>query len=122
MGLFYYPMAIVFYLIGAIIGYHFFNYASKKSSKPIQIISLVVFSSYILAKSIVPQELHISNYLIETIVYTIAAFSLWNILDIFIEQIKPRANIFLHLIIDLLSIPLSARAAATIDEMATGTI
>ncbi len=90
-NLFYYPMAIVFYLIGAIIGYHFFNYASKKSSKPLQIISLVVFSSYILAKNIVPQEIHISNYLIETIVYTIAAFSLWNILDIFIERIKPRA-------------------------------
>ena len=90
-NLFYYPMAIVFYLIGAIIGYHFFNYASKKSSKPLQIISLVVFSSYILAKNIVPQEIHISNYLIETIAYTIAAFSLWNILVIFIERFKPRA-------------------------------
>ena len=89
--LFYYPMAIVFYLIGAIIGYHFFDYASKKSSRPMQIISLLVFSSYILAKSIVPQELHISYYLIETIANSIAAFSLWNILDIFIEPIKPRA-------------------------------
>ena len=91
MDLFYYPMSIVFYLIGAIIGYHFFDYASQKSTKPMQIISIVLFSAYILAKSIVPQELHISNYLIETIVYTIAAFSLWNIIDIFIEKIKPRA-------------------------------
>ena len=89
--LFYYPTSIVFYLTGAIIGYHFFDYASQKSSKPIQIISTVVFLSYILAKNIVPRELHISNYLIETIVYTIAAFSLWNIMDIFIEKIKPRA-------------------------------
>ena len=56
-----------------------------------QIVSIVLLSAYILCKNIVPKELHISNYLIETIVYTIAAFSLWNILDIFIERIKPRA-------------------------------
>lgn len=91
MDLFYYPMSIVFYLIGAIIGYHFFDFISQKSSKPLQIISLAFFSIYILAKNIVPQDLHIRNYLTETIVYTIAAFSLWNIVDIFIERIKPRA-------------------------------
>ena len=89
--LFYYPMSIVFYLSGAIIGYHFFDYASRKSSKPIQIASIALLSAYILAKNIVPQQLHISNYLIETITYTIAAFALWSIVDIFIEQIKPRA-------------------------------
>ncbi len=91
MDLFYYPMSVVFYLTGAVIGYHFFDYACKKSSKPMQITSIVVLSAYILAKNIVPRELHISNYLIETIVYTIAAFALWNIVDIFIERIKPRA-------------------------------
>lgn len=89
--LFYYPMSIVFYLIGAIIGYHYFDYISRKSSKATQITSIVLLSAYILAKNIVPQELHITNYLIETIVYTIAAFTLWNIVDIFIERIKPRA-------------------------------
>lgn len=91
INLFYYPMSIVFYLIGAIVGYHFFSFISKKSSKPIRIASVVLLSVYILAKNIVPQRLHISNYLIETIVYTIASFSLWNIIDIFIERIKPRA-------------------------------
>ena len=91
MNLFYYPMSIVFYLIGAIIGYHFFDHACQKSSKSIQIISAVILSAYILAKNIVPQEQHISNYLIETIVYTIAAFALWNVTDMFIEHIKPRA-------------------------------
>ena len=91
INLFYYPTSIVFFLIGAIIGYHFFGYVSQKTSKPIHFISLVLFLLYIFSKNIVPQELHISNYLIEIIVYTIAAFSLWNILDIFIERIKPRA-------------------------------
>ena len=91
MGLFYYPMAIVFYLMGGIIGYHFFDLASKKSSKPMQIASLVFLVAYIVAKNIVPQEIHINNYLTQTVVYTLAAFSLWNIVDMFIERIKPRA-------------------------------
>ena len=91
MDVFYYPMAIVFYLIGAIIGYHFFGFASQKSSKPLQIASVLFLAAYILAKNIAPQEIHIDNYLTQTIVYTLAAFSLWNIADIFIERIKPRA-------------------------------
>ena len=91
MNIFYYPMAIVFYLMGAIIGYHFFDFASQKSSKPMQIASFIFLLAYILAKNIVPQNLHIDNYLTQTIVYTLAAFSLWNVVDVFIEQIKPRA-------------------------------
>ena len=91
MNIFYYPMAIVFYLMGAIIGYHFFDFASQKSSKPLQIASFIFLLAYILAKNIVPQNLHIDNYLTQTIVYTLAAFSLWNVVDVFIEQIKPRA-------------------------------
>lgn len=91
MNLFYYPMAIVFYLTGAVIGYHYFDFISAKSSKPVQFASVAVLSAYIIAKNIVPQELHIKNYLTETIVYTVAAFALWNIVDMFIEKIKPRA-------------------------------
>ena len=91
MSVFYYPMALVFYLMGGIIGYHFFDFASRKSSKPVQTASLVYLVAYILAKNIAPQEIHIDNYLMQTVVYTLAAVSLWNIVDMFIEQIKPRA-------------------------------
>ena len=84
-------MAIVFYIMGAIIGYHFFDFASKKSSKPLQIASVIFLSAYILLKNIAPQKIHIDNYLTQTIVYTLAAFSLWNIADMFIEKIKPKA-------------------------------
>ena len=56
-----------------------------------QIASFIFLLAYILAKNIVPQNLHIDNYLTQTIVYTLAAFSLWNVVDVFIEQIKPRA-------------------------------
>ena len=91
INVFYYPMSIVFYLIGAIIGYHFFDFASRKSSKPIRIASLILLVMYILAKNIAPQEIHIDNYLTQTIIYTLAAFSLWTVVDIFIEQTKPKA-------------------------------
>lgn len=88
---FYYPMAIVFYLTGAMIGYHFFDFAAKKASKPQAIGSLVFLTAYILAKNIAPQKIHIDNYLAQAIVYTLAAFSLWNVVDLFIENLKPRA-------------------------------
>ena len=89
--LFYYPNSIIFYLIGAMIGYHYFDFVSKKSSKTTQIASIVFLLTYIFAKNIIPQEQLIDNYLIEVIVFTLCAFALWNIVDIFIERIKPRA-------------------------------
>lgn len=90
-AVFYYPMSIVFYLMGALIGYHFFDLACQKSSKWMQIASFVFLAAYILAKNIVPQSLHIDNYLLQTVVYALAAFSLWNVTDVFIERMKPRA-------------------------------
>ena len=89
-SLFYYPMAIVFYLMGAIVGYHFFGCACKKSKKPLQIASVVFLAAYVLAKTFAPREIHVDNYLAQTVVYTLAAFALWNIVDIFVEKIKPR--------------------------------
>lgn len=88
---FYSPISIIFYMIGAVIGYHFFGLACEKSSKPRRIFSVIFLTAYILAKNIAPQEIHIDNYLIQTLVYTVAAFSLWCIADIFIEKVKPRA-------------------------------
>ncbi len=88
---FYYPMAIVFYLIGAIIGHHFFDFAAKKSSNRVQVVSGVVLAAYIILKNVAPTEIHIDNFLTQTIVYTLAAVCLWNLSDSFIEKIKPRA-------------------------------
>ena len=65
--------------------------AAKKAEKPLQIGSLIFLAGYILAKNIAPQEIHIDNYLTQTIVYTLAAFSLWNVVDLFIENVRPRA-------------------------------
>ncbi len=88
-GIFYYPNSIIFFVIGAVIGYHYFDFISKKSSKTTRIISLIFLSAYILAKNIVPNELYITNYLIEVIVFTFCAFAFWNVVDLFIEKIKP---------------------------------
>ena len=88
MDVFYYPMSIVFYLLGAVIGYHFFNFVCKKSSKSMQLISFIFLLAYILAKNIVSQSMYVDNYLTQTVTYTLAAFALWNITDFFIERIK----------------------------------
>ena len=91
MELFYYPTTNVFYLIGAIIGYHFFDFASKKSTKSMRIASIIFLVVYLFAENIAAVKIYIDNYLTQTIVFTLAAFALWNITDIFIEKIKPRA-------------------------------
>ena len=91
MDLFYYPTSIVFYMMGGIIGYHYFDFASRKSSKKTQIASGVLLFAYVFAKNVVPQDLQIDNYLTETIAFTLCSFALWNIVDVFIERIKPRA-------------------------------
>jgi hypothetical protein len=57
----------------------------------VQIASAVFLVTYILAKNIVPRNLHVINYLIEIVVYTAAAFALWNVVDLFIERIVPKA-------------------------------
>ena len=55
-----------------------------------QIASAAFLAAYILAKNIAPQKIHIDNYLTQVIVYTLAAFALWNVTDLFIEGLKMR--------------------------------
>ena len=87
-SVFYYPTAIIFYIAGGIIGHHFFGYACKSSSKPLRIFSLVFLVAYVLAKNIAPIHIHIDNYFVQTVIFSLAAFSLWNVTDIFIERVK----------------------------------
>ena len=90
-SVFYNPTSVIFYLIGATAGYHYFDLISQKSCKTTQLLSVIFLSLYILAKNIVPQELHINNYLVQVIVFTMCSFALWHTADIFIERLKPRA-------------------------------
>lgn len=90
-NIFYYPTSVIFYLIGALIGYHYFDFACKRPSKITKIISVLFLSTYVVLKNAVPQKFFIENNLIQIVVFTLCAFSLWNVIDIFIEKIKPRA-------------------------------
>ena len=89
-NLFYSPHSVIFYLIGAAVGYHCFDFISQKASKGMQWGCVAFLALYILLKNIIPQEMHIDNYLAEVITFTLCAFALWNTVDIFIESIKPR--------------------------------
>ena len=90
-SVFYYPTAVIFFIIGGLVGYHHFDFACKKSSKGVQIASVVVLSLYILAKNIVPKELFVENSLVQIIVFVMASIALWNLTDAFVEKLKPRA-------------------------------
>ena len=64
---------------------------AEKDYMSAQAVFGVRLAAYILAKNIAPQEIHVDNFLTQTIVYTLAAFSLWNVVDLFTEKIKLRA-------------------------------
>lgn len=91
ISVFYYPNSLVFFLIGATVGYHYFDWACQRSSKKVQLASLIFLLTYVLVKTVIPQALHVRNYLIEIVIFTLCAFSLWCITDGFIEKLKPRA-------------------------------
>ena len=88
--IFYDPNSIIFYLMGATIGYHFFDFICKKSGKKMQIISGVFLFVYFLVKTIVPQELHLDIYMIEVVAFSLCAYAMWNVADAFVEKLKPR--------------------------------
>ena len=90
ISFFYDPNSIIFYLIGATIGYHYFDFICKKSTKKTQIISGAFLLAYILVKTIVPQRLHVENYLAKAVVLSLCALALWNITDAFASKLKSR--------------------------------
>lgn len=89
--IFFSKTAIIFYLIGAIIGKHFFNFISQKSNKGIQWGSLVFLAVYIIAKNVFPPQYYIKNTVLGVAVFTLCSYALWNIADLFIERVKPCA-------------------------------
>ena len=90
-AVFYSSTSIIFYMTGALMGYHYFDFILKKPKKSTQIFSLIFLIAYIVAKNAVPADLQYDNPLTEIITFTLCAFSFWNISDAFIEKIKPRA-------------------------------
>ena len=88
-SVFYTPNSIVFYLVGALIGLHFFDFAAKRSDKKTQVGSVVFLAAYILCKNVFSARLY-DNPLLEIVIFTSCCFALWNAADLFIHKIKPR--------------------------------
>lgn len=86
---FYSINSIIFYLIGALIGKHYFEFAVKKSSMPVQWISLVVFLVYITLKTIFIDTVAPERAVVDVIVFGLCSWAVWNMLDLFIEKINP---------------------------------
>ncbi len=90
-SIFFSQTSIIFYMIGALIGKHFFDLASQKSHKGIQWGSLAFLAVYIIIKNVFPAEMHIKNNFIDVIVLTLCCFAFWSITDMYIDKIHPRA-------------------------------
>jgi hypothetical protein len=78
-------------MIGAIIGKHFFGFVAKKSGKGLRWGSLAFLILYVVMKNLFPPAERTSDSILTITVYLLAAFALWNTLDIFIDRVKPRA-------------------------------
>ncbi|MBR6633124.1 MAG: acyltransferase [Clostridia bacterium] len=84
------PDSIIFFLIGAIIGKHFFDYATRKSPKIMQLLSIVFLVTYVILKNLFRES---ANRIVglDTFVFVLAAFALWSFTDLFIDKINPKA-------------------------------
>ena len=89
-SVFYSSTSIIYYLIGAIIGKHYFDFASRKANKGIRYSSIILLLSYITLKNIFPSYHYSLEILLQVVVFSLSSFALWNIMDIFIDKIKPR--------------------------------
>lgn len=90
-SVFYSSNSIIFFLIGAIVGKHFFTYFTKKSNKRLKFISMLFLIMYVIFKNIFFISPYIEKPILDVIIFTLCAFALWNIVDIFIDKIKPKA-------------------------------
>lgn len=89
-SVFFTQTSIIYYLIGAIIGKHFFDFASRKSKKSVARFSLVFLIAYIILKNIFATRTYPLETLLKVVFYTLSAFALWNLTDMFIHKVKPK--------------------------------
>lgn len=87
------PISIVFYMIGAMIGKHFFALTTQKAGKGLGWGSVFFLVIYIVAKNIFPPVLNTwtDDLLLKSVIFVLASFALWNAVDLFIDYIRPRA-------------------------------
>ncbi len=89
-SIFYSSTAIIFYLIGAIIGEHYFDFASRKANKGIRCFSIIFLLAYITLKNFFPSQQYPFKVLSQVVIFTLSAFALWSTIDMFIDKVKPK--------------------------------
>ena len=87
-SIFFSSTSIIYYLIGAIVGRHYFNFIAKRSNDKCRYGSLIFLVVYIALKNIFPPQINSYKSILEVIFFTLSAYALWNIIDIFIDKIR----------------------------------
>lgn len=82
---------VIYYTLGAWLGKHHFALLTRKSGLTMQLLSAGILAVYILAKNLLFQTLETDLPAIGILLFTLCAFSLWNLTDLFIDKIRPRA-------------------------------
>jgi len=82
--------AIVFYLVGAILGKHFFDYFTQKSRKSSQIGAVIFLVTYITSKNFFPDNDYFGKPSIKILIFILASYSMWSMVDLFIDKISQR--------------------------------
>jgi surface polysaccharide O-acyltransferase-like enzyme len=83
--------AIVFYMLGALLGKHYFADVTKKTNRASQICSVSFLLVYVLLKNLFPTNEYYMLPFVKIIVFALAAYALWSALDLFFDKLKPRS-------------------------------
>ena len=82
--------AIVFYFLGAVLGKHYFAAVVKKTGRISRIFSAMFLFVYILFKNLFPINEYYLAPFIKIVVFTLASYALWSLVDLFMDKISMR--------------------------------
>lgn len=88
--LFTYQDSIIYFLVGAIIGKHYFYNFEKKSALRVRVFSAGFLIAIIVLKNVFPYSFYTIKPFVTTVVYVLCAFSFWQLFDVIVDKLKVR--------------------------------
>ena len=82
--------AIAFYLLGAFLGKHCFEFVIRKTSRKNGICSIAFLVIYITAKNIFPENVYFGKPLAKIVIFMLACYAFWSVVDLFADKISYR--------------------------------
>ena len=82
--------AIAFYLLGAFLGKHYFDFVTRKTSIKSGMLSIIFLTVYIVAKNLFPQSEYFAKPFVKIIIFMLASYSFWSVVDLFMDKIAHR--------------------------------